>query len=136
MAENSLFVEVLTPDKSHFAGFAKAVYFPGEGGYLGVLPGHAPLLTRLGVGVITCVEENGDEVRIFCSGGFAEVMGRDVSILATVAERETEIDTVRAEMAKERAEKRLFSASPQVDYARAMGALQRALERLRITHNL
>ena len=135
MAETTLFVEVLTPDKTHFSGFVKAVYFPGENGYLGVLPGHAPLLTRLGVGTITCIEEDGDVVHMFCAGGFAEVMGRDVSILASVAEREGDIDEERAEKAKQRAEKRLFSGSTEVDYARAMTALQRAMERLRIAHH-
>lgn len=135
MAETTLFVEVLTPDKTHFSGFVKAVYFPGENGYLGVLPGHAPLLTRLGVGTITCIEEDGDVVRMFCAGGFAEVMGRDVSILASVAEREGDIDAARAEKARERAHKRLFSGSADVDYARAMSALQRAMERLHITHH-
>ena len=135
MADTTLFLEVLTPEKAHYSGIVKMVNFPSENGYLGILPGHAPLLTRLGVGIITCLEEDGDTVRLFCSGGFAEIMGRDVSILASVAEREGDIDTARAEEAKRRAEKRIFSASSEVDYARAAAALQRALERLRIAHH-
>lgn len=133
MAENQLFLEILTPERSLFSGYVKSVNFPAENGYLGILPGHALLVTRLGVGVITVAGAGGQESRFFCDGGAAEVGGQAVCLLATTAEAEAGIDAGRARQAKERAEKRLYSGQAGVDYARAMASLQRALYRLQAT---
>ena len=132
MAEKTMYLEILTPEKSLFSGFVRAFYFPGEGGCLGILPGHALLLTRLGVGVATAISENNEELRFFCAGGFAEVNQREIFLLATVAERAEDVDPDRAARARERAEKRVFSGSAAVDYARAVACLERSLDRLRI----
>lgn len=131
MADHNIYFEVLTPEKNLYDGFVRVVYFPAEGGYLGILPGHAPLVTKLGVGVITCEEEGGGIRKFFCSGGFAEVLGSDVRILATVAEASDTIDTERAGSARNRAEERIHSGNPDIDYDRALSSLHRALERLR-----
>jgi len=83
--------------------------------------------------MITCVKVDGEEIRFFCAGGFAEVLHEGVVVLADIGERDDQIDVDRAALAQKRAEQRLFSGSPDVDYERAAAALQRAVERLRAT---
>jgi len=105
------------------------VQIPGKNGYIGVLPGHAPLITELAVGEITYCE-NSQELRLAVAWGFAEVLPDKVTILAESAERPSEIDVERARKAKERAEQRLVSSNTEVDVERALDALHRAQSRL------
>ncbi|MBN2431561.1 MAG: ATP synthase F1 subunit epsilon [Acidobacteria bacterium] len=130
MAQSMLNFELMTPEKNLYSGAVSAVYFPGLDGQLGVLPGHAPLVTKLGMGVIRCEVALGREIRFFCVGGFCEIIGSDIRILANIAEASDEIDEERARQAMERAQKRIFSYSPDVDYNRAVLSLQRSLERM------
>jgi F-type H+-transporting ATPase subunit epsilon len=105
---------------------------PGTEGYFGVLPGHAPFLTTLGVGEVT-YRIGREEYHLAVSGGFAEVRNDKVIMLLDVAERPGEIDRARAERARERAERRLAGrGQEEVDYARALAALMRALTRLAV----
>ena len=108
---------------------AGEVQIPGKNGYLGIMPGHAPLITELAVGEIT-FRENSTEQRLAVAWGFAEVLPNKVTILAESAERPSEIDVERARQAKERAEQRLTSGDPSVDVERALDALHRAEARL------
>jgi len=130
MAQATLNFELMTPEKNLYSGAVSAVYFPGLDGQIGVLPGHAPLVTKLGTGVIRCEVALGREVRFFCVGGFCEIVGPDIRILANIAEASNEIDEERARQAMERARQRIFSQSPDIDYHRAVLSLQRALERM------
>jgi F-type H+-transporting ATPase subunit epsilon len=127
-----LTLEITTPMRLVVAETVDEVVAPGSEGYFGVLPGHAPFLTTLGVGVVTY--RNGrDEHHLAVSGGFAEVRNDKVIILADSAERPDEIDRARAERAKERAERRLSGrGQEEVDYMRAQVALARALIRLQV----
>ena len=110
---------------------AEEAQIPGKNGYLGILPGHAPLITELAVGEISY--RNHDITHhLAVAWGFAEVLPDKVTILAETAERSDEIDAKRAQQAKERAEQRLKSGSTDVDYARAENALQRAECRLQV----
>ena len=108
---------------------AEEAQIPGKNGYLGILPGHAPLITELAVGEIT-FRENSTEQRLAVAWGFAEVLPDKVTILAETAERPSEIDVERARKAKDRAEQRLTSGDTAVDVDRALDALQRAQVRL------
>src|SRR5687768_11204949 len=106
------------------------VVAPGIEGYFGVLPGHAPFLTTLGIGTVT-YRIGRDEHHLAIAGGFAEVRNDKVIILADTAERPDEIDRARAEKAKQRAESRLLGRTQDdVDYTRAMAAMLRAQTRL------
>ena len=108
------------------------VVLPGVMGYFGVLPGHAPFLSTLGVGELT-YRMGRDERHLAVAGGFAEVRNDKVIVLADVAEQPEEIDRERAERARERAERRLAGRSQDdIDYARAAAALARALVRLQV----
>ena len=124
-------LEIVTPTKLVVKETAEEAQIPGVSGYLGILPGHAPLITELGVGVIT-YKASGETHTLSVAWGFAEVLPDKVTILAEAAERPQEIDVARAQESKDRAEKLLKSNDPQVDYARAEDALQRAETRLRV----
>ena len=126
-----LTLEVATPTRLVVAETADEIVVPGRQGYFGVLPGHAPLLTTLGVGELM-YRVGRDEHYLAVAGGFAEVRNDKVIVLADSAERPEEIDRARAEQAKERAERRLSGrgSDDATDYARATAALARALTRL------
>jgi F-type H+-transporting ATPase subunit epsilon len=124
-------LEIVTPEKKVVKTSAEEVQIPGKNGYLGILPGHAPLITELAVGEIT-YRENATEQRLAVAWGFVEVLPDKVTILAETAEHPSEIDVERARKAKERAEQRLSSGDPNVDVERALDALQRADARLEV----
>jgi len=124
-------LEIVTPEKMAVKEVAEEAQIPGSNGYLGILPGHAPLITELAVGEIT-YRSNGITHHLAVAWGFAEVLPDKVTILAETAERPEEIDKRRALEAKQRAEERLKSGSTEVDYARAQDALQRAETRIQV----
>ena len=126
--------ELATPTRMLVSAEADEVVAPGVEGYFGVLPGHAAFLTTLAPGEVT-YRSGQTEHRVAVTGGFAEVRAERVIILAENAERPEEIDRERAERARQRAEMRLQGKSPdgsqeEVDFARALTALARALTRL------
>ena len=118
-------LEIVTPERLFFSGEVDEVNVPGAEGYLGVLPGHAPLLSELRIGVITYRQGN-QKSHLFCSWGFAEVLPDRVSVLAEVAESPDQIDVERARANRDEAEKLLRSLDENVDYAQIMDALQQA----------
>ena len=127
-------LEIVTPEKKVVqTAAAEEVQIPGKNGYLGILPGHAPLITELAVGEIV-FREHSAEQRLAVAWGFAEVLPNKVTILAETAERPSEIDVDRARKAKQRAEQRLMSGDPNVDVERALDTLQRAEARLQVAN--
>jgi F-type H+-transporting ATPase subunit epsilon len=110
---------------------AEEVVIPGKRGYLGILPGHAPLITELAVGEIT-YRQGGTQHHLAVAWGFAEVLPDKVTILAETAERAEEIDTARAQESLRRAEERLRAAAAETDFDRALVAYQRAQTRLQV----
>jgi len=130
MAE-SFQLEIVTPEKQVVSDTAEEVQIPGKKGYLGILPGHAPLITELSVGEIF-YRKGGHTSYLSVAWGFAEVLPAKVTILAEAAERPEEIDVARAREARKRAEERLKSQDPATDYERALYALKRADVRLAV----
>ena len=130
MAETFQF-EIVTPEKLVVRDVAEEMQIPAKNGYIGVLPGHAPLITELAVGEIS-YRNAGFTHHIAVAWGFAEVLPDKVTILAETAERAEEIDVKRAQEAKDRAEDRLKSGNTETDFARATNALQRAETRLQV----
>lgn len=130
--------ELATPTRMLVTAEVDEVVAPGVEGYFGVLPGHAAFLTTLAPGEVT-YRSGQTEHRVAVTGGFAEVRAERVIILAENAERPEEIDRERAERARQRAEMRLQGKSPagsqeEVDFARALAALARALTRLHVAN--
>ncbi len=123
-------LEIVTPEKKVVETAAEEVQIPGKNGYLGVLPGHAPLITELAVGEIK-YRANGEQ-RLAVAWGFAEVLPDKVTILAETAERPEEIDVERARRAKQRAQHRLTSGDTNVDVERSLDALKKAETRLEV----
>ena len=124
---------VVTPERQLLRERAVEVQLPGADGYLGVLPGHAPLMTEIGIGELSYHDAAGKEsAHLALVRGFAEVLPDRVTVLAETAERAEEIDLARAEAARARAEKRLASGDTNIDWDRASVALQRALIRIQV----
>ncbi len=124
-------LEVITPEKLALREMVDEVVLPGLGGELGILPEHTPLISQLQTGVLTYRQGN-ERKYMHVSGGFVEVLPDRVAVMAEVAERPEEIDYARAQRARERAEKRLSSGSPDIDFRRAELKLQRALIRIQL----
>ena len=122
-------LEIVTPEKHLFSGDVDSIIVPAKTGYMGILPGHAPLLAELGIGEIE-YKMNGQTEYMFCSWGFIEVLSDRVILLAQTAELGSDIDIKRAEEAKTRAENLLNSKSVDIDFERAQLALMRAISRL------
>jgi F-type H+-transporting ATPase subunit epsilon len=125
-------LEIATPDRQVVRDSVSAVSVPGKEGEMGILPGHAPLLSLLKVGELSY--RHGNLTHFLCiSWGFVEVLPDRVIILAQTAERAEEIDVERAKRAKERAEGRLSKVSDfEIDMERARVALERSLIRIQV----
>ena len=121
-------LEIVTPERLVVNDTAEYIEIPGRSGHLGVLPGHAPLITELAVGEISYRSGNQTR-RLAVAWGFAEVLANKVTILAETAERADEIDTARAEAAKKKAEAALQKSGLEGD-KEAQAALERAIARL------
>src|SRR5215831_6064800 len=129
MAE-TIQLEIVTPERLVVSEPAEYIEIPGETGYLGILPGHAPLITELAPGELSY--RNGNQTkRLAVAWGFAEVLQDKVTILAETAEKAEEIDTARAEAARKRAEGELQKAGPEGN-KEAQEALERATTRLEV----
>ncbi len=132
MIPTTIHLEVVTPERYIVREQVNEVQMPGLQGYLGILPGHAPLITELGMGELS-YKKGAQAAHLSVIGGYAEVLADRVIVLADVAELAEEIDVKRAQSARERAEKRLARLDdPEVDWARASLALQRSLLRLQV----
>jgi F-type H+-transporting ATPase subunit epsilon len=129
---DTFILEVVTPARQVVNEAANEAQIPVLGGYIGVLPGHTPLLAMMGIGELSYHVGN----RIFfCTaiGGFVEVLADRVIVLADAAERAEEIDLARAEGALARAQKRLATPNdPNIDWKRAEESLKRAQVRLQV----
>ena len=123
--------EIVTPDKIVLKEAVEQAQIPAKNGYIGVLPGHAPLITELGIGEISYTI-SGTTNYLAVAWGFAEVLPDKVTLLAESAERPEDIDTARAEEAKKRAEERLRAGGGELDYKRAHDAIKRAEVRLQV----
>jgi F-type H+-transporting ATPase subunit epsilon len=127
----NLHLEIVSAERSLVNETVDEVEIPGADGYLGVLPGHTPLLTTLQVGQLW-YRQGQEKHYLSIAFGFAEVQPDRVTILAQIAERADEIDVSRAELAKKRAEERLAKPTVDMDFERARIALLKALARLQV----
>jgi F-type H+-transporting ATPase subunit epsilon len=125
-------LEVVTPTREVVRETVTEAQIPARGGYLGVLPGHTPLLAEMGIGELS-YHAGGRAFSCTAIGGFVEVLGDRVIVLADSAERAEEIDVARAQAARDRAQKRLATPNdPSIDWKRAEAALERAQVRLQV----
>lgn len=132
MALLTVNLNVVSAEESLFSGSIKSLQITGSEGELGIMPGHAPLLTSLKPGMARIVTQHGDEEILYLSGGMLEVQPNNVTVLADVATRVADLDEQAAIKAKERAEKHLNDHGGDVDYAEAASELARAVAQLRV----
>ena len=125
--------EIVSQDRLVYEGDVDIVMVPGSLGEMGILPGHAPLLSSLEMGVIRVKTEDKEEV-FTVTGGFIEVQPNIVTVMADAAENVEDIDVERAEKAMERASKFVeeYSATDQTNHLRAQAALRRSNLRLKV----
>ena len=122
-------VEIITPDRIFYEGEAEFMEFTTAAGDIGVYAKHIPMTTVLAPGAV--VIHNGEEETVAAvHSGFAEILGDKVTLLAEIAEWPEEIDVVRAEAAKHRAEEHIANKTTETDIKRAEFALRRALIRI------
>lgn len=132
MADNNLFtLRIITPDRVFYEGEASMVEFNTTEGEIGIYKQHVPTTVIISPGILAITEEGGMKEAAL-HAGFAEILQDEVVILAEIIEWPEEIDAGRAEAAKERAEERIRSKTPETDILRAETALQRALARIHV----
>ena len=124
-------LEIITAEQQVFGGDVDLVVAPGIEGELGILAHHAPLMTALQPGEIL-IRRDGEETYLAVTGGFLEVMGNKVTILADACERSDEIDEDRAQVAVNRATERMASQETDMQLERAMSSIRRAQVRLNV----
>lgn len=130
MSPQNLELEIVTPEKHMLDETVDYVEIPGREGYLGILPGHAPLLSELGMGTLS-YREGGDVQYFAVLGGFVEVLPGRVIVLADACERAGEVDVERAQASLERAKGELArSGASEDEKAKASLAMNRAQARL------
>jgi F-type H+-transporting ATPase subunit epsilon len=130
----SIELQIVTPDRRLVREQVDEVEIPGADGYLGVLPGHTPMLASLAVGELW-YRKGEQKTYLAIAAGFAEIMPERVTILAKLAERAEDIDVSRAEAARARAAQRLEEAT-DFDYARARIALAKSVTRLQVSSRI
>jgi F-type H+-transporting ATPase subunit epsilon len=133
----TMHVDVVSAEEEIFSGPATMLFAPGVMGDLGIMPRHAPLLTRIKPGEVRVITDQGDEEEVFfVSGGMLEIQPQAVTILADTAIRAHDIDEAAALEAKERAEKLLSDQKSEVDYAAASAELAEAMAQLQAVQRL
>jgi len=123
-------LEIASPERMLVNEAVTEATIPGEQGVLGILPGHAPLLSELGTGELSYTLVNGQRHFMAVQGGYLEISGNHARVAAHNAEYANEIDIARAEKALKRATERVANPLPGVDVAKALNAMKRAQARL------
>ena len=125
-------LDIVTLKRTVYSDNIECLTAPGGLGYLGILAGHAPLLTNTEIGVISVKLEDKSEMKVAVGEGFLVVTGQGVTLLVDTAEKKEEIDVERARAAMTRARERISAAGPDIDVERAETALKRAIARLKV----
>jgi len=130
MSEKTIHFKLITPEKIVFEDDIEAIYAQGTAGSFGILPNHIPFMSTLAVDTAKIVK-NGEEIVFSIIGGAFQFKNNEAIILTEAAEKGSDIDLTRAQLAKERAEAKLSSAETQRDIKIANNALARAMARLK-----
>ncbi|MEJ2572839.1 MAG: F0F1 ATP synthase subunit epsilon [Gammaproteobacteria bacterium] len=129
-------VDIVSAEAAIFSGLATMVFAPGVMGELGIMPRHAPLLTKIKPGEVRIQTEDGNEEFFYVSGGMLEVQPHVVTILADTAARAKDLDEAAAQAAKERAEQVLRDKKGDIDLAQAEAELAEAIAQIKAIQSL
>ncbi len=130
MSDKTIHFKLITPEKIVFEDDVNAIYAKGEKGSFGILPGHIPFMSSLSIDIAKVVKKD-KEITFSIIGGAFQFKNNEAIILTEAAECGSDIDTARAQLAKERAEAKLSSAETIQDIKLANAALARAMARLK-----
>lgn len=128
--------DIVSAEAEIFHGNARMIVATGEEGELGIMPRHAPLITRIKPGQVRVIDENGDEQFFYVSGGILEVQPQVVTVLTDTAIRAKDLDEAAARHAKEEAERALANRTDAVEIAQAQAELAQALAQLQAIERL
>lgn len=123
--------DIVSASESIYGGNVTMIIAHGVQGDLGILPGHAPLLTQLSPGPVRVIKEGGEEEVYYVSGGMLEVQPTIVTILADTAVRAADVDAAAAEQARKAALESLSNQKSEMDTSAALAALAEAAAQLR-----
>jgi F-type H+-transporting ATPase subunit epsilon len=129
-------VNIVSAEAAIFSGLATMVFAPGVMGELGIMPRHAPLLTKIKPGEVRIRTEDGNEEFFYVSGGMLEVQPHIVTILADTAARAKDLDEAAAQAAKQRAEQALKDKKGDIDLAQAEAELAEAIAQIKAIQSL
>jgi F-type H+-transporting ATPase subunit epsilon len=129
-------VNIVSAEAAIFSGLATMVFAPGVMGELGIMPRHAPLLTKIKPGEVRIRTEDGNEEFFYVSGGMLEVQPHIVTILADTAARAKDLDEAAAEAAKQRAEQLIKDHKGDMDLAEAEAQLAEAIAQIKAIQSL
>ena len=132
----TLQVDIVSSEQSIFSGVAQMVIAPGEGGELGILPEHIPLLTRIKPGTVRIQQPNGEEEVIYVSGGMMEVQPDRVTVLADTSVRAHDLDEAKAMEAERLAKEALTNRTGKMEIATAQAELSVAAAQLQAIRKL
>ena len=127
---SELLINIISPSKVILRKSASSITVPSTLGQIGILPGHAKMVSEMSVGELRIGEDQTQ--RFFVSGGYVDVRDNNVNVLAEVVERPEEISIERAKQSLERAKSRIAKPSEDFDLSRALASLARATQRLEI----
>ncbi len=128
--------DIVSAEEELFSGLVEMVVAHGNQGDLGILMGHAPLLTDLKPGPVRVIKQGGEQEVFYISGGFLEVQPNMVKVLADTAVRADDLDEAAALEAKKAAEKALNEKGAEFDYSTAAARLAEAAAQLRTIQEL
>jgi F-type H+-transporting ATPase subunit epsilon len=133
----TMHVDVVSAERSIFSGLVEFIIAPAAMGEVGIYPRHAPLITRIKAGSVRLkLPDREEEELIYVSGGLLEVQPLVVTILADTAVRGRDLDEVKAQEAKQRAEEAMRDRSASIDYAQAQAELAEAVAQLHAIQRL
>jgi len=133
---DTIHVDIVSAEHEIFSGSAEMVFAPAELGEVGIAPGHAPFVTKLGPGEVRVKDHEGKESAFYVSGGMLEVQPKVVTVLSDTAQRAEDLDEAAILKAKEEAENAFHDKGDAIDYAKARAALAETAAQLQTIQRL
>ncbi|MBL1142478.1 MAG: F0F1 ATP synthase subunit epsilon [Proteobacteria bacterium] len=133
---DTIHVDIVSAEHEVFSGNAEMVFAPAEMGEVGIAPGHAPFVTKLGPGEVRVKDTEGNESAFYVSGGMLEVQPKVITVLSDTAQRAEDLDEAAIMKAKEEAEHAFHEKTDAIDYAKARSALAETAAQLQTLQRL
>lgn len=133
---DTIHVDIVSAEHEIYSGEAEIVFAPAEMGEVGIAPGHAPLVTKMGPGEVRVKDNEGNESAFYVSGGMLEVQPKVVTVLSDTAQRAEDLDEAAILKAKEEAENAFHDKSDTIDYAKARATLAETAAQLQTIQRL